>query len=204
MRRVVGPGVDIEGTQMLSREALGDAARAGGTGFFRRPDAPRPASTSSATPFVMPATAGMAEKARRIEEEGEPIEVSAHRPFLLDDVDSVYYVVEGGLLIFTVALEKGAPVGQRTHFLGIGAGQCCFGFDLKGYALGSGFLVVPKQGTKVRRMPVTRLQQLARLPQQGEGVAALLDTWVGGLSKALTPTTAKRVNELPLEGRAPS
>ena len=102
----------------------------------------------------MPATAGMAEKARRIEEEGEPIEVSAHRPFLLDDVDSVYYVVEGGLLIFTVALEKGAPVGQRTHFLGIGPGQCCFGFDLKGYALGSGFLVVPKQGTKVRRMPV--------------------------------------------------
>ena len=37
------------------------------------------------------------------------------------------------------------------------------------------------------------------MPQQGEGVAALLDTWVGGLSKALTPTTAKRINELPLK-----
>jgi NHLM bacteriocin system ABC transporter ATP-binding protein len=200
MRKVVGPGVDIEGTQMLSREALGDVARAGGaTGFFRRPDAAASGEHELGHTFVMPATAGMAEKARRIEEEGEAIEVSAHRPFLLDDVDSVYYVVEGGLLIFTVALEKGAPVGQRTHFLGIGAGQCCFGFDLKGYALGSGFLVVPKQGTKVRRIPVTRMQQLARIPQQGEGVAALLDTWVGGLSKALTPTTAKRVNELPLK-----
>ena len=48
-------------------------------------------------------------------------------------------------------------------------------------------------------MPVTRLQQLARMPQQGEGVAALLDTWVGGLSKALTPTTAKRAGELSLK-----
>ena len=118
MRKVVGPGVDIEGTQMLSREALGDAARAGGTGFFRRPDALSSGEHEVGHTFVMPAAAGMAEKARRIEEEGEPIEVSAHRPFLLDDVDSVYYVVEGGLLIFTVALEKGAPVGQRTHFLG--------------------------------------------------------------------------------------
>src|SRR4029079_5652447 len=140
-----------------------------------------------------------AEKARRIEDEGEAIEVSAHRPFLLEDPESVYYVVEGGLLIFTVALDKGAPVGQRTHFLGIGAGQCCFGFDLKGYALGSGFLVVPRQGSKVRKIPVTRLQQLSRSPQGGESVAALLDTWVGGLSKALTPTTAKRVNELPMK-----
>ena len=198
MRKVVGPGVDIEGTQVLSRDAL-DATRMGGTGFFKRPDALSSGEHEVGHTFVMPATAGMAEKARRIEEEGEPIEVSAHRPFLLDDADSVYYVVEGGLLIFTVALEKGAPVGQRTHFLGIGPGQCCFGFDLKGYALGSGFLVVPKQGTKVRRMPVTRLQQLARMPQQGEGVAALLDTWVGGLSKALTPSTAKRVNELSLK-----
>ena len=179
---------------MIPRPTLGDAP-AGGTGFFTRPALDSGEEEVGHT-FVMPAMAGMAEKARRIEEEGELIEVSAHRPFLLDDVDSVYYVVEGGLLIFTVALEKGAPVGQRTHFLGIGPGQCCFGFDLKAYALGSGFLVVPKQGSKVRRMPVSRLQQLARMTQQGEGVAALLDTWVGGLSKALTPTTAKRVNEL--------
>jgi ATP-binding cassette subfamily C protein len=193
LRRVVGPGVDIEGTAMLSREAMM------GTGFFRRPD---PTSTGEAElghTFVMQAMPGMAEKTRRIEDEGELIEVSAHRPFLLEDPDSVYYVAEGGLLIFTVALEKGAPVGQRTHFLGIGAGQCCFGFDLKGYALGSGFLVVPKQGSKVRRIPIARLQQLSRVPQQAEGVAALLDVWVGGLSKALTPTTAKRTNELPLK-----
>lgn len=197
MRKVVGPGVDIEGTALLSREAL-DATRMGGTGFFKRPDFAAGAQEVGHT-FVMAAPAAQAEKARRIEEEGDQIEVSAHRPFLLEDPDSIYYVVEGGLMIFTVALEKGVPVGQRTHFLGIGPGQCCFGFDLKGYALGSGFLVVPKQGSKVRRIPVARLQQLSRVSPQGEGVAALLDTWVGGLSKALTPTTAKRVNELPMK-----
>ena len=178
MRRTVGPGVDIENTAFLSREAI-DATRMGGTGFFRRPDMASGEHEVGQT-FMMPALAGQAEKVRRIEDEGELVEVSAHRPFLLDDPDSVFYVAEGGLLIFTVALEKGAPVGQRTHFLGIGAGQCCFGFDLKGYALGSGFLVVPKQGSKVRKIPITRLQQLARSPQGGEGVAALIDTWVGG------------------------
>jgi ATP-binding cassette subfamily C protein len=198
MRKAAGPGVDTGGeTALLSREAL-EAAHMGGTGFFKRPDFASGDQEVGHT-FVMAAPAAQAEKARRIEDEGEPIEVSAHRPFLLDDPESVYYVVEGGLLIFTVALDKGSPVGQRTHFLGIGSGQCCFGFDLKGYALGSGFLVVPKQGSKVRKIPVSRLQQLSRVSQQGEAVAALLDTWVAGLSKALTPTTAKRTNELPMK-----
>src|SRR4029450_6889812 len=106
-----------------------------GNGFFRRPDATSTGEAELGHTFVMQAMPGLAEKARRVEDEGELIEVSAHRPFLLEDPDSVYYVVEGGLLIFTVALEKGAPVGQRTHFLGIGPGQCCFGFHLNGYAL---------------------------------------------------------------------
>jgi len=179
MRKAVGPGVDIGGeTALLTREAALEATRMGGgasTGFFKRPDFASGEAEVGHT-FVMAAPAVQAEKARRIEDEGEAIEVSAHRPFLLDDVESVYYVVEGGLLIFTVALDKGAPVGQRTHFLGIGPGQCCFGFDLKGYALGSGFLVVPKQGSKIRRIPVSRLQQLSRLPQQGDSVACYSDT----------------------------
>lgn len=121
----------------------------------------------------------------RFEDEGEAIEASGHKPFLLDDPDSVWYVVEGGVLIFTVAIENGQPVGTRTHFLGVLPGQAIFGFDLQRYGVGSGFLAVGKQGTTVRKIPLSRMQQIASTPGRGEAVAALVDTWVKGLTKAL-------------------
>ena len=37
---------------------------------------------------IMPTRPELAEKARRIEDDGEVVDVSAHRPFLLDDPDS--------------------------------------------------------------------------------------------------------------------
>lgn len=121
----------------------------------------------------------------RFEDEGESVEVSAHRPFLLDDPDAVWYVVQGGVLIFTVAVEQGQPVGTRTHFLGVLPGQAIFGFDLQRYGVGSGFLAVGKQGTTVRRIPLSRMQQIASTPSRRSAVAALIDVWVTGLTKAL-------------------
>ena len=75
--------------------------------------------------------------ARRLEDVGEVIPVSAHDPFLANDTDSVWIVVTGGILLFTVALENGQPVGTRSHFLGINTGQCFFGIDA--LSVGSGF-----------------------------------------------------------------
>ena len=152
---------------------------------------------------IMPTPPELAEKARRIEDEGELVEGSAHRTFLLDDPDSLWYVVSGGLLLFTVALDKGKPVGQRTHFLGILPGQCCFGFDPVGYGFGSGFLCVPKPGTILRKIRMSRLRQLATMPQHADGIAALVDTWIAGLTKALEPATARRVDELTLAPGTP-
>jgi pSer/pThr/pTyr-binding forkhead associated (FHA) protein len=131
-----------------------------------------------------------------IDEEGEGIEASAHRPFQLDDPDAAWYVVGGGLLIFTVALEKGEPVGSRTHFLGIVPGQMCLGFDLKRYGVGSSFLAVAKQGTLLRKIPRARLEELAADTTHGATIAALLDAWISGLSAALVANhDAKRSGE---------
>ncbi len=173
------------------------------TGFFTRPTRAETESGGTAVmevgqTVVMPALPESGDTTLQLEDEGEEVVGSAHKPFLLDDPESVYYVVSGGLLIFTVALDKGQPVGQRTHFLGIVQGQCCFGFDLKGYGFGSGFLCVPKQGTTLRKIKVSRVRQLAAMPRHGERMAALVDTWVSGLTKALEPTTAKRTGELTL------
>ena len=145
---------------------------------------------------VMPAPPELLLATRRIEDEGELQEVSAHRPFLLDDASSLWYVVTGGIEIFTVEVQQGKPVGTRAHFLGILSGQCFFGFDLLSLGMGSGFLAVAKGGTTLRRIQVARLRELATSPHQAAAVASLVDTWVAGLSKALTrDLNTKRVDE---------
>ena len=146
--------------------------------------------------IVMPAPPELVQETKRIEDEGELEEVSAHKPFLLDDASSLWYVVTGGIEIFTVAVQQGKPVGTRAHFLGILPGQCLFGFDLLNLGMGSGFLAVAKGGTTLRRIQVARLRELATSPHQAPAVASLVDTWVAGLSKALTrDLDTKRVDE---------
>jgi len=138
--------------------------------------------------------------ARSIDDEGELLQVYAHQPFVLDDPASLWYVVTGGLMIFTVALDKGKPTGTRAHFSNIEAGSACFGFDLQPQTYGSGFLAVPKQGTTVRKMPVRRLQALAASSHDSARIAGLLDTWVAGLCGALSrDLPMKRTGEIVLQ-----
>jgi len=122
---------------------------------------------------------------KRLEDVGEVIAVSAHEPFLADNPESVWVVVSGGVMLFTVALENGQPVGTRSHFLGINPGQCFFGIDPQRFNVGSGFLAVAKQGTTVRKLTRAEFQQIATDPGQAPAIAALVDVWVLGLSKAL-------------------
>ena len=141
-----------------------------------------------------------APQAWSIDKEGEASEFLAHKPLLLDDPEHLWYVVSGGVLIFTVQVENGQPIGPRQHFLGIVPGQCFFGFDIASYGLGSGFLAVAKQGTQVRRIKRSRLQQISKDPKQRAAVAGLVDTWVTGLCSALlADQTGKRTGELKLK-----
>ena len=140
-----------------------------------------------------------APQAWSIDKEGEVSEFHAHKPILLDDPEHLWYVVTGGVLIFTVQVENGQPVGPRQHFLGILQGQCFFGFDSASYGLGSGFIAVAKQGTTVRKIKRARLQQLSKDPRQRAAVAGVVETWVSGLSSALMrDQTGKRTGELKL------
>jgi NHLM bacteriocin system ABC transporter ATP-binding protein len=197
------------------------AAEVAAAEVARHAEAARPAEAAKAAPVAQPSPAPAtpvsdpdfsgtviipvspdlsAARPGRLEEAGELVELSAHRPFLLDDPASVWHVVEGGVMIFTVALDNNEVVGPRTHFLGVLPGQVMFGFDLQRYGVGSGFLAVSKQGTKVRKIPLARFQQLAAAPGQAERVAAMVDAWTLGLSKALIVNlTTKRTDEIALQ-----
>ena len=149
---------------------------------------------------VIPAPADLLRTTSRIEDEGELVELSPHKPLLLNDPDSVWYVLSGGVLIFTTTLDKGQPTGPRNHFLGIVPGQCFFGFDLQSYESRGGLLAVAKPETKLRKISRSRMPQLAAMPALAPAVASLVETWVTGLSKTLArDILTKRSGELLLQ-----
>lgn len=126
------------------------------------------------------------ERPQPLEELGERIVTAANRPFLLDDPEVVWLVESGKLELFTVTVERGEPVGARQHFLTVEAGQAAFGLDTSRYGMGSGFLVVGKAGSVLRRFDLAKLMDLASVPAHGERIGKLLATWIEGLSRRLT------------------
>ncbi|MFW6198452.1 MAG: FHA domain-containing protein, partial [Acidobacteriota bacterium] len=87
---------------------------------------------------VVPAPEQLVDRTRPLEEEGELVEPRATEPFLADEAGQVWYVVSGGIELFTVSLEGGRPEGPRKHFLGILPGQCFLGFDTEALGMSSG------------------------------------------------------------------
>jgi len=148
-----------------------------------------PGHVDAEGPIVVATPLEHIEEIKRIENEGELVEVGSTQPFLLDDPEIAWYCVAGGVDIFTVTMEGGAPVGTRSHFLGILPGQCCFGIDVAG--MGSAFQAVAKPNTKLRKINRARLRELVAIPDTAESVGALLNTWVHGLTRSLTHDVEK-------------
>ncbi len=126
------------------------------------------------------------ERPQPLEELGERVVATANKPFLLDDPEEVWLVESGKFELFAVTVEKGEPVGARQHFLTVDAGQAAFGMDTARYGMGSGFLVVGKAGSVLRRFDVAKLMDLATVPAHAERIAKLLAMWIEGLSRRLT------------------
>ena len=119
--------------------------------------------------------------------EGEALEASGNRPFLLASPGTAWYVETGKVEVFTVALDaSGEPHGPRTHFATVEEGEVMLGMDFAAWGLNSGFLAVGRMGTRLRRLATSRLQQLARQSELAGELAALLDRWIVNLSENLT------------------
>ncbi len=155
--------------------------------------APAPAPHPAAT-MIFDRTASIADiqeivrslqKPKSLEEEGEKLVTAANKPFILSDPEAVFVVESGKIEIFTVQLEAGQPVGARTHFVSIDVGQAFFGMDTDRYGMGSGFLVVGKAGSELRKYDTARLMRLAGEPAHRDRIATMVSTWVESLSRRL-------------------
>lgn len=124
--------------------------------------------------------------------EGDERVVGGNTPVLLDDPGTMYYVDSGRLEIFSVAVEDGEPVGTRRHFFTAVPGDGLFGMDLVRDGEGQGFLAVGTVGTRLRRLPVAAFK--ARLADAGmrDGLIAMIERWVEGLSAGVARTIVPR------------
>ncbi|MGE5236825.1 MAG: FHA domain-containing protein, partial [Acidobacteriota bacterium] len=113
------------------------------------PAAPAAAARPATTPGPAAPGAGPAGSLADVfKSEGELVLATGNQPFLLSRKDTVWYLESGKVEVFTVALDAGnQPVGARTHFISVEAGQVMFGMDLIGFAMGAGFLAVGRMGT---------------------------------------------------------
>lgn len=132
------------------------------------------------------------------EAEGQLEIAGGNRPFLLQGVDNLWFVESGNVEVFTVQVKDGEPIGARSHFLTVRAGEIMLGMDLERYGQGHGFLAVGLTGTRLWRLSRARFAQVAAEPQWAEHMAPLLDTWVGelsiGITKDITPRPKAEVH----------
>jgi len=191
-------GVLIEG-QRVPEATLGAGARftLGQTTFEVLVELPPPPAAPAPPPsatMAMDRTMSIADiqeivrefaRPKRLEEEGEHVVTAANRPFVISDPEAVWLVESGKVEIFTVQLEAGQPVGARTHFVTVEAGQAFFGMDTDRYGMGSGFLAVGKAGSELRRYGAARLMRLATEVEYRERIGAMVAVWVEALSRRL-------------------
>jgi ATP-binding cassette subfamily C protein len=101
-------------------------------------------------------------------------------------------VYSGKVDVFLTTQRDGAPAGPRRHLVRLEAGDACFGVlplpELGDYCL----LAVGTAETRVLRVARNRLDSYATAPAYREDVTALLERWVGALSRAVAPSLPPR------------
>jgi NHLM bacteriocin system ABC transporter ATP-binding protein len=104
--------------------------------------------------------------------------------FLLDGADKVWLVRSGSLKIYSVALVRGMPSGDRTLFMEVARGELVFGMDFE--KIGSDIALIANSGeagTVLYEMNVADLRDLAANEQYSRRVGQLIDDWVKRVSR---------------------
>jgi len=115
--------------------------------------------------------------------QGEAQNIAGNKPFLLNQADSIWYIDQGSVEIFTVGVSNGKSVGTRSHFMSRTQGQCLVCIDSGKYQMG--FLAVGIIGTRLYRLSLSLLQELANRPDYSQTIAKMIDDWVMSVSESL-------------------
>lgn len=112
------------------------------------------------------------------EKEGIALEGGGNHPMTLDDPESAYLVQSGKMDIFAVPTSSSMGTRTRTHLLRVGKGHVLFGVDCNAPGVGMELVGVGVPGTKLRRLELSRLQQLAIEPALSRSIKMLVERWL--------------------------
>ena len=124
--------------------------------------------------------------------ESDEVRLAGNAPLVLDSDREVWLVEEGRTEIFAVSRQGAGP---RIHLSTVNAGQLLCGFAPVAGGGGFGLLAVGHPGTRLRRLPETRLRELARDPAAAADLAARLDGWLAGLFAEIARSAAPKAFE---------
>lgn len=120
-------------------------------------------------------------------QEGDPIDCAGNRPFLIQGADYVWYMDRGHVEIFATGVEDGEPQGNRSHFCSISEGALIFGINFEEVVGASAFLAIGVVGTRLYRLPLSRLQEwCGEAESRLEELSDLVDDWTETLSFGIT------------------
>ncbi|HEV7515527.1 MAG TPA: NHLP bacteriocin export ABC transporter permease/ATPase subunit, partial [Thermoanaerobaculia bacterium] len=124
--------------------------------------------------------------------EAEEVEVGGNLPFRLAPAEAAWFLAAGKVEIFAVHLGADGTEGPRTHLLSARAGQMIFGAEPGGMD-GLLLLAVGLPGTRLLKLAVPRLRQMARDPGFSAALATLIEGWVQGLASEIPHATPPKV-----------
>ncbi len=116
--------------------------------------------------------------------EGDMICLEGNKPLLLNDSEYVWIVQNGRLDIFSVPMRNGKPSGRLRHFYRVRAGIGLFGLKPQKEEE-MGLLAYGASGTRLLKIPKSKLFALANDVKYQQYIAVLLQRWVNELSMAV-------------------
>lgn len=127
---------------------------------------------------------------------GNSFKTGGNQPFALTGSNSVWYIAQGYIDVFTSQLENNQPKGTRNYFFTAGAGELLFGIDLGQQGNDRGLLAIPSPNTEIISLEVPQLKEVMVRPEFTISIATLLDIWIGHLSQSISRDINPPTNQL--------
>jgi NHLM bacteriocin system ABC transporter ATP-binding protein len=117
---------------------------------------------------------------------GKAFKTGGNQPFALTGSNSVWYIAQGYIDVFTSQLENNQPQGKRNYFFTAGKGELLFGIEHGQQGNDRGLLAIPSPNTGIISIEVEQLKEVMMRPEFTDSLATLLDIWIGHLSQSIS------------------
>lgn len=124
---------------------------------------------------------------------GSIMKAGGNQSFLLNQPESVWYLVHGYADVFLVGLENEEPVGSRQYFFTSNQGELLFGNRSALLGEKRGMIAVPSPDAEIIRIEIDKIKEICCREEFAPVFATLLDLWIThfshGISKDINPRT---------------